>query len=245
MKEYRKWQICKACGKRYFSTNLYCPKHSNQLRRFGKVLDSNPRTIHDSNPIEVIGDYAVITTFDKNCNPNGTFKISIEDIPFASKYKWCSKYYKKDNLYYLTTIVPNSRKHLYYHRAVLGFPKGLVDHINRDTTDNRRCNLRLVDASINTINANRKVGESGVLGVRKYTYKHKTAYVARLHYNKKEYYSKQFDTIEEASYCRYLFVSNLPILPPNTDMSWESKLTEDQKKNILKYFRNRWKHQVF
>lgn len=39
------------------------------------------------------------------------------------------------------------------HRQILNAPKGsLVDHINRDPLDNRRCNLRLVNYHQNALN---------------------------------------------------------------------------------------------
>jgi hypothetical protein len=41
----------------------------------------------------------------------------------------------------------------------------LVDHINRDPSDNRWVNLRPADKSINAINAKRRPSKSGHIGV--------------------------------------------------------------------------------
>lgn len=53
------------------------------------------------------------------------------------------------------------------HRYLMGCPVGLyVDHINRNTLDNRFCNLRVVKNSTNLRNGNLRVNnKSGVKGV--------------------------------------------------------------------------------
>lgn len=59
------------------------------------------------------------------------------------------------------------RAKIYMHRFILNAPIGsLVDHINGDTLDNRRENLRLVDAAMNTMNGKiRTDNTSGHRGV--------------------------------------------------------------------------------
>ncbi len=55
---------------------------------------------------------------------------------------------------------------LYLHRVVSGVPRGLLtDHINRDRTDNRRCNLRLVTDAKNNHNVPARGGSSKFRGV--------------------------------------------------------------------------------
>lgn len=61
-------------------------------------------------------------------------------------------------------------KHYLAHRLAFyfmtgAFPSGMVDHINRDRTDNRWCNLRVVDASGN--NQNRTCNRALPLGIYK------------------------------------------------------------------------------
>jgi hypothetical protein len=58
--------------------------------------------------------------------------------------------------YYATRKVPfgSKQKMVYLHHAVVGFPCGgfVVDHINGDTLDNRRANLRFVTVRQNSSN---------------------------------------------------------------------------------------------
>jgi hypothetical protein len=79
--------------------------------------------------------------------------IDEEDFEIFNKTKWhlCNK---KGTLYLIAFVQKeNKRKTLYYSREVLNAPSDkLVDHINGNTLDNRKCNLRLVDKRANAQN---------------------------------------------------------------------------------------------
>lgn len=78
------------------------------------------------------------------------------------------------------------------HRLLMNFPKDLVvDHINHNPLDNRRCNLRIVTDIQNK--QNRKDNTSGILGVDKY----KNKWRAQLQVRGKKYI-KYYNTKEEA-----------------------------------------------
>jgi hypothetical protein len=58
---------------------------------------------------------------------------------------------------YLRGGDPRTGKNVYLHRLIAGAKPGqIVDHINRDTYDNRRCNLRFVTRSENALNNKRR-----------------------------------------------------------------------------------------
>lgn len=85
-------------------------------------------------------------------------KVSDEDYEELSKYRWslsvssgCKKYPRMGLPYAVTTINGKTAR---MHRLVMDAPKGvMVDHINRNSLDNRRENLRLCDNSLNMINS--------------------------------------------------------------------------------------------
>lgn len=91
--------------------------------------------------------------------------IDTEDLELVGQYRWhgildktCSK-----PCYYLCNRYDNKaegkgcRK---LHRLIMDCPQGLeVDHINHDTTDNRKCNLRIVDRFENQQNLRSKSTE--------------------------------------------------------------------------------------
>ena len=74
----------------------------------------------------------------------------------------------------------------YLHRLVIGAGKGdIVDHINRNKLDNRKCNLRLVSYSQNILNKNS-------IGVVKVNNKYR-AYIGENHKQKHLGYFNRFE----------------------------------------------------
>ena len=90
--------------------------------------------------------------------------------------------------------------HLKLHRFIINANKELVvDHKNHNPQDNRKSNLRQCSIKQNIRNSRRKSknssGEKGV-GIKN------GKYYAKIQYEKKQIYLKQFDTLEEAKYAR-------------------------------------------
>lgn len=129
---------------------MLCNKHYNQLKKYGKFLDNNPRTIYDKNEIRIDGDIAYMDIYNKNCDVIATTMIDIEDIPKVKYTKWklSASGYVMNNLKF-----KGSNKHL--SRVILNTNQ-FVDHINHNTLDNRKCNLRIVTKSQNQMNCNYK-----------------------------------------------------------------------------------------
>lgn len=92
--------------------------------------------------------------------------FSLEDYDFIRQFRWTFKYDNKNDAPRIrATTGPFVGKDM---STILlkGTTEKFVDHINRNTLDNRRENLRLVSRSINATNARpRTESKSGVRGV--------------------------------------------------------------------------------
>lgn len=87
------------------------------------------------------------------------------------------------------------RRCIRLHRWITNCPKGLtVDHINHNTLDNRKLNLRICSQLIN--NQNKRNNTSGCVGVRWHSQGKK--WNARIVINGKEKSLGMFDSFEEA-----------------------------------------------
>ncbi len=91
-------------------------------------------------------------------------------------YKWCARYHKNVDNYYVqcNQYINGKHKTVTLHRHIMNYPDGNVDHIEpRNTLDNRKENLRIVDASKNSANrkganSNNKTGVRNVHRIKGY-----------------------------------------------------------------------------
>ena len=77
-----------------------------------------------------------------------------------------------------------------------------IDHINRITTDNRRCNLRIATCSENCINRSlQHLNKSGVIGVYRHS-DYSDKWCAQLNIEGKRLYLGMFNSKDEAAQAR-------------------------------------------
>jgi len=132
--------------------------------------------------------------------------VDVEDFDRLSQHKWfaywnpCTKsFYARRNI----SVGKKKQTILSMHREILGIARGskqVADHINHDTLDNRRFNLRIATYSENQWNTlMRKGNPSGFKGV---TRKPK-GFTANITLKRKKIYLGLFNTAEEAykAYC--------------------------------------------
>lgn len=133
--------------------------------------------------------------------------VDIDDIPKISKFTWYANYDKKKNNFYIKTscieqgkqkilrlanVIANNTNKFIDHNSLV------VDHINGNTLDNRKSNLRLCSQIENSYN--NKNNTSGMRGV---TW-HKIAkkWQVRITKNKKCVFSELFSSFEDAKNAR-------------------------------------------
>ena len=130
---------------------ILCNKHYNQYKKHGKFLDNNPRTIYDRNGfIHLAGGVTLIELYNKECQPIAHAVIDTEDFEKVRYIKW-----KLSSSGYAMNTPKFKGGSIHMSRVILGTDQ-FVDHINHNTLDNRKCNLRIVTKSQNQMNSNYK-----------------------------------------------------------------------------------------
>lgn len=181
-----------------------CEKHYQQMLRFGRTLDTNPRTIFDPNEIRIIGDVVEMDCYDNVGNVVATTVFDKEDIDIVLGQKWKTTikgiHIKK---VYITTGNQRNGGPFYLHRLIMNAPHGIeVDHIDGDTLNNKKSNLRFADRKIQTRNrSHRAHSRSGFLGVRETD---KCKFQASIKKDKICYRCKETDNLFEALYMRLI-----------------------------------------
>lgn len=146
---------CSVCGRQLFRKikshgKVYCNKHYNQIKKYGTPQDTNPRTTYDKNEIIVDGKIARVKLYDAQCNHIATAIIDSEDVNKIRYTKW-----KLSSSGYAANTPKFSGSNKHMHREILGTDQ-FVDHINHNTLDNRKSNLRIVTKAQNMMNSNFK-----------------------------------------------------------------------------------------
>lgn len=180
---------CEICGK-YWRKKLkadgkiVCNKHYKQFKKFGYFRDNSPRTQRDKNNITIKNNVAYIDLYDKQYNVIAKAIIDADDVEIVKNIKW-----RLNNNGY---AVNNSDTSIFLHRRILNCDT-MVDHINGNRLDNRKCNLRPVTKSQNQMDVDYK----GVYFV-------KNKWIAKIKLHQKQIHLGAFAYEEEAKYARWI-----------------------------------------
>lgn len=149
-------ETCSICGDLYYAKGL-CKLHYAR-RLHGRSLEF-PK-MKKTNGYEIHGDVAIFTYYGSNHLVAGHFKVDAKDIDKIKGLKWSAI-----STGYIATYIDG--KAILLHRFLTECPSGyVVDHINHDTKDNRRCNLRVCTQGQNLLNK-KSESNSGLYGISK------------------------------------------------------------------------------
>ena len=173
--------------------NGLCSKHYSQMRRYGKIFKYSYRD--KTNHIEIKDGYAEIFLVNRNNEVCAKALIDVEDIDKVKDIKWHRSELQR-NTYYCTS---NNKEWKRLHRLILNIkdPNILVDHINHNGLDNRKCNLRICNNQQNLCNSQiPKNNKSGYKGI--YWAKDKNKWAVQVTINNKTKYIGRYKKLEDA-----------------------------------------------
>jgi len=135
-------------------------------------------------------------------NKNMETIVDDDMYDYLNQFKW--RVFKRRNKYYVQRSQWLSGKNkgtsITLHRVIMNAPTGiLVDHINGNTLDNRKENLRLCTSKENIRNSGMKNNKTGFKGVKKRNDLNTKPYSARIMVDYKDIHLGYFETAEEAA----------------------------------------------
>ena len=197
-----KYVLCKClnCG-------AIIPTHKNHLRRQPPKRCTFCSNIGNHYHLDVKTnewvkrDDIVLCNVTYN-NTTISFYIDLDDYDLVSQYTW--RVVKKKNKFYVITGSFKNGTEIYLHRLLCNDCDDTkeVDHIDGNSLNNRRINLRAVSRqeNIDNIRAPRTDSKTGIRGVSQD--KRTLNYIVDFSYHGKRYYFKPWGTLAEAVYCR-------------------------------------------
>ena len=183
---------CETCGKE-FNRPASRIRKINFCSQHCKALSQNK-----SNIIEVLDNYALIVISSKKF---GEKKIIIdkEDIEKVSNLNWHLRLSSKNYFYAYARARDDKKEKFTMHRLITDcLDENLhIDHINHDTLDNRKSNLRVCTNSQNQqnrkLNVNNKSGQKGVSYIKSLG-----RWQATISYMNKKIYLGCYENIDDA-----------------------------------------------
>lgn len=182
-------EVCCICGEPFscsYEGKPYCNKHYLRMYNNGTV---EPKQRRRTNTYKIMEGITIVTT------GNGrTFTVDTADLEAVQHYSWC---YSKTGYLVANIRGKVTKLHRYLLQPDAEF---VIDHINGDPSDNRRCNLRLCSRKENARNsAPSRSSKTGIVGVKIVS---SGKYVAQIMVDRKQIILGTFDTLEAASEAR-------------------------------------------
>ena len=124
--------------------------------------------------------------------------VDDEDYERVNQFKWYAHFSHRTNSFYATrkTKRPNQTQ-IYMHRVIMNTSNSMLcDHVNHNTLDNRKHNLRNCTIAQNLMN--RGIQSNNKLGVKNVHISKNNTFVVAIQANNKRVFNKRFATLEEA-----------------------------------------------
>lgn len=181
------------------------------------------------------GDDAICNVLYKNTVVSFVIDSCLYDI--VSKYMW--RISQKRNKYYVISGSYKKGTMIYLHQLILGRPDdGLeIDHIDGNSLNNRLSNLRHVthQENVDNIKSTRIDNNIGIRGVS--FSKRDKKYVVDFNYHGSRIHFKQWNTAEEAVYCRKCIEEIFDIhMVENNPLYSEYELSDNELKENIKTY---------
>jgi len=131
-----------------------------------------------------------------------TIIIDDEDFEKVKGYTWVLNFRKNRNVFYAerTRTKDKDKKNFRMHRLIMDCPEGMtVDHINRNTLDNRKENLRICSNKENVRNSKKR--KDGITSKYKGVHyaKKRDVFVSQITVDKEHKFLGHFKNEEDAA----------------------------------------------
>lgn len=228
--------ICGRASNKKIKSHGYClcSKHAHQLFDHGKFLDNIQRTVNDLNDYMIKGNVVIFNLYNQKNIKIGEFIVDFDFIELVKYHKW--------RFSHSHVVTGSGSKVVDLAWLILGVTSEqiadgyVVDHINGNGMDNRKCNLRLCRQSENAINRSYMSNNtSEFIGV---SYrKERATWDSEIRRGSKRCHLGQCKTKIEAVYKRYIAEQLVFGEYANADgqkrkAEYTSSLTEEQKTQI-------------
>lgn len=194
------YYYCCICGRKMLKPirshhRYWCNKHYKQSKKNCACTDDNCRTIYDKNEIRIKNDIAEMDVYDHNGNVVATTIFDADDVNKVRDTKWrLSHGYIMSSHRFLGSINQ-------FHKIVKDASTNeFVDHVNHNTLDNRKCNLRIVSKSQNAMNSNFNYNTNTPRGI---SLRKDGRYYAYIKIQQKMLNLGIYTELEEAMYARW------------------------------------------
>lgn len=192
MKTSRKCSV-EGCNNKYRCSG-YCGRHYQQYRRTGKIIkDADLWKLRNVNKFRIVDKTCYLELRNRKGVIVDEIIIDLEDYDKIKQYRFHTA-----SLNGYIRVRSNTGEKI--HHLIVGKPpEGLItDHINRNTLDNRKCNLRFVSYSQNCMNRGKYKNKTSIYkGV--HWDKNRNKWKSEIKLNSRAIYIGRFDDEVEAA----------------------------------------------